>query len=181
MLFYKVIFFNRLIFITILFFYLMLIGCTAPTSITSKKDPAFDRKIERLFVVSFLSAAFGDSFAKYFEGSMISFFSSMPKTLNVEFLTVLELDLDLSIYDMKMKQFKPDTVMIVRAVGGTKNEFGQIIDTNIDISLFEPESEKIRKLIWRAKVFFTPLGGEKGNANVLAMGIINKLVEDGLI
>jgi hypothetical protein len=158
-----------------------LAGC-ATTKIISNKDPEYNEKLERVFIISQLEATLEQDFANAFHKSISSGFKLSG--INVAITEVSELELGPGDLLKQAGEFEAKTLMTIQFAGGKKSmDYGivQIIEARFDVSLINMKTEK---RVWRADVKFyprevtTPI---EEQAETLATGILNKLKEDGLI
>ena len=91
---------------------------------------------------------------------------------------ISSLELDDNVHLRRAKAFNADTVLSIRRNGGTKSQYGNIINVIYDSRLWDTGTNKV---VWRSSAQFvrglTPLP-DRGQQ--LAIDITNKMKEDGI-
>jgi len=154
----------------------LIAGCAAPTKISTNKAQNYTTEPKRIFVLTDIGSDFGTEYANGFQRKAISIVKDCGAEMQVQFLSALELDE--STYDQKRKAYKADTVLSIKRAGGTKSEYGVLIQVIYDIKLYDTLSNKV---VWRANTTFSRGGGlipvvERGET--LAIDLTNKMKED---
>jgi hypothetical protein len=157
-----------------------LAGCATTTKIISNKDPEYNEKLERVFIISQIEDTFNQAFAYTFNQSMSSGFklSGVDATIN----EVSRLELNPGFYLKKAEEYEAKTLMTIHFTGsGTYYYSDDLTSAEFDVSLINMKTEK---RVWRAKVNYSrgsAFRSDEERAETLATGILNKLKEDGLI
>lgn len=117
-------------------------------SITTEKDSSFDKKVERIFVITKVEERLNPVFAHSFEHSMISAFQSNGVDAIVT-VTSPESD-SLTDYSKEAETFAPDATMRIniKPIYRTRADgYQAIVGTDFDVSLIDTATEK---RVWHA-------------------------------
>ncbi len=156
----------------------LLSACAAPTKIVSNKATNYTAEPKRIFVLTNIGPDFGQDFSDSFQGKLAALVRGCGAVVEVSRISSLELDE--SVHAARMTKFRPDTLMTLRRSGGTRNEFGLLLDARYDAKLIDVRSNKT---VWRAEAVFNRGGtaiplSHRGEA--FAVDLTNKLKEDGI-
>lgn len=159
-----------------------LAGC-ARTTIQSKKNEAYKEKLVKTAIISSVQQHvkddLGSGFAQAFEEKLSAGLTA--RGVKVLVIAIDELGLDASVYDKKLAEFAPSTVLVVRPVGSLREGYGQVRAVRFDVSV-GPRSKSAAR-VWRASVELRvgDFTNVEMKAKTLAEDIIAKLIEDELL
>jgi hypothetical protein len=156
----------------------LLASCAAPSRIESNKAANYTTEPKRLFVLTAMHPEWGPNFAVAFEQRLGEVLSACGVT--TQFGRIGALDLDEKAKVEQMRRFGPDAVLTMRRNGGTKDQYGTLLNGVFDSRLSEVKSGAT---VWRASstvvrgALVTDVG-ERGA--VFAVELSNKLKQDGI-
>jgi len=152
-------------------------GCAAPSHIATNKSQAYTAEPKRVFVVDAMGPDMGRDFSDGFDGRLQALMRGCGAESRVTRVSTLELDERKRIDSMR--QFGPDSLMRITRTGGTKDQYGNLINAVYDVQLMDMKSNAT---VWRANVRFargiTFDMKERGGA--MATEIVDKMKADGL-
>lgn len=161
-------------------FSLILNGCSMPirepklAEFNILRLPSEPKEIKRISIVK--SGKFEYIGNEPFGAKMASLFEKC--NIAVQMITISPLDLDESIYDKKIKDFKPDSILYVKNRGSNtiRMQSSYISSQYFDIDLISINKE----LIWNAHVTIFPEGSGasfKNRSERFAIELSNKMKE----
>ena len=161
----------------------VLSGCMS-TEIKTRKDSAYHEKLTRTAVYSTVQATmhdgFGAGFASAFESQLAA--ALIAHGVEVIVVAVDELVLDTRLYEQRITEFAPRTVLSISPISSTRDGYtGAITAVLFDVAIGPPDPFPPR--VWRAAVEIrasTVVAPDK-KGKKLADDLIAKLVEDGLL
>lgn len=158
---------------------LAVTGC-ARVSVETKKSQDYDKKLDRVLVVFSELDRFGAEYRKLLRDRTVAEFEKRGVAARVgSGPDRLALDDGPSI-DAQAKGFNASTALVVKAMGGTVDTTGRVLNADMDAQLFELAS---RKRIWRGKIAYSTGGSLSSDADrveKLVVGIVDALDKDGL-
>ncbi len=154
----------------LVFFCAFILGCASPPTIESIKAPDYSGEPKRLFVLSVVETDFGKGFSSAFHKKLIEIASNCGATLEISQVSPLELNSNVHLE--RMKNFNPDSVLAIARAGGTKDEYGRVMNVQYNVRLHDYPSEKI---VWRA--IFNNISPADGGERFAIM-LTNKMRED---
>jgi hypothetical protein len=158
----------------------IFMGCSIGTSmvtIQATKDPSAVQKIGRLFILINHGDLGHPGYSRDLAADLQSTLSNPPPVLKISVISPLALDE--SVYDKKIKEFKPDAVLVIRLSTSVVDEAGGYPMLKYDVSLFDP---MMKKRLWRGAV--NNSGGTafiQRRMHDMAEAIVNQLRQDGFL
>jgi hypothetical protein len=142
----------------------------------SNKAAGYTKEPQRVFVITDIGTEWGNDYYNAFKGKFTALVSQCGATAQVSRISNLELDENVHL--RRAKAFNADTLLTIRRNGGTKNQYGTIINVDYDSRLRDLQSNKI---VWRSSAHFirglTPIH-DRGEQ--LAIDITNRMKQDGI-
>jgi hypothetical protein len=157
----------------------LLGACSASTRVSSRKDPDSTDKLRNIVVVSFVERALNAAFAQTFERKIRGRLAERGAKASV--ITVDTLGLEPDEIRRRIQEERPDHVLDIRPLRDRRSGDGALIEVEFDATV---KRTSATRLLWRATVAYT-LGIKQAaleeQADILAQGIVLRLVEDGLL
>jgi len=147
-------------------------GCSATTSIVSRKAPDFQDKLTDMFVISQVGSS-GEISPDLFKIELEQRAQGCGIRLGVS--NVSRLELDPEIHLTRMKSFGSRYLLTLAATGGTKTN-GTITQATYDARLYEEP----KRMVWRADVQLNLGGAVQAGSAELAHQLLIKLNADGV-
>lgn len=158
---------------------LAVTGC-ARVSVETRKSQDYDKKLDRLLVVYSELDRFSAEYRKLLRDRTVVEFEKHGVAASVgSAADRLALDEGPSI-EAQAKGFNASTALLVKALGGTVDTTGRVLNADMDAQLFDVAS---RKRIWRGKIAYSTGGSlntDADRAGKLVVGIVDALDKDGL-
>ena len=158
---------------------LVVTGC-ARVSVESKKSQDYDKKLDCVLVVFTELDRFSAGFQKLLRERTVAEFEKHGVTASFgSGPDRLALDDGPSI-DAQAKESHASSALLVRAVGGTVDTTGHVLNADMDAQLFDVAS---RKRVWRGKIGLNTGGSlntDSDRVEKLVVGIVDALAKDGL-
>ena len=120
-----------------------------PIKIGSVKTPLYRTEPQRLFVLADFGSQFGPEFGESFQREFLSNAKDCDLEADVSLKTPLDLDEDAHL--VKLRAFKPDTVMLINRHGGQVDRNGRQLSMVYSVKLIEVKSGNTT---WEAIVDF---------------------------
>ncbi len=161
-----------------------LFGCaTTQTEISSKRGEEARNPVDSMVVVSHLAKG-NESWAGTFETTLVREMKKTGLRAKVQTVSPGAGESEKARYTAELKAFDPATILVVKLLGGTKNQYGDIMEERFDATLFRNARRKTdRKVLWNARITLKPGGSQmSGSAyGVLARDLVNQLRADQVI
>jgi hypothetical protein len=156
---------------------LLAAACAAPSRIVSNKSAEYTQEPMRVFVVTDIGTEWGADFFNAFKSRLVPIVAECGGTVEVSRISAVELDE--TVHVRRAVAFKADSILSIRRNGGTKDQYGGILDVTYDSRLVDMKSNKV---VWRSSTRFVRAGlvpiAERGQT--LAVELTNKMKTDGL-
>ena len=157
------------------------LGACAATKVESNKAADYSGEPKRVYVLfnDPNVAQLGSNFVTSFRGGLSSAAAACGAVL--ELGQVSPLALDDSQYEKDIQAFGADSVLVVKANGGTLDELGQRIEAIYDVRLIDVQT---RKTVWRANANLMSGGimtASTTKGESLSAAITDKMKNDGLL
>lgn len=147
----------------------MLPGCGTP--LTVRREPGYAKCINRLLVVSHMTAVtygLGNKADKHFRGRLVE----MDVEYRVVSVSPVATQTELDGYDRIARELRPEAILRIGAVEITYGPAGGIRDLIIDAVL---EDAATKRVVWRGR------GRTLPNMKAYADKVISQLQKDGLL
>jgi hypothetical protein len=156
---------------------LLACACAAPSRIVSNKAADYQKEPKRLFVVTDIGTDWGNDFFNAFRTRLATIVRECGATMEVSRITSLELDENIHL--RRATAFKADSILSVRRNGGTKDQYGGLIEVIYDSRLVDMQTTKVA---WRSNTRFAraPLFPLAERGQTLAVELTNKMKIDGI-
>jgi hypothetical protein len=157
---------------------MLLFGCAPTTRMATNKAQTYAGDPKRIYAVFSVRAQFGKDFSEGFEQKAIAIAKECGAMLEAANLNGLELN-DGGVRS-RMRAFGPDAVLTMRSTGGTKDQFGTVLDATYDVRLMDVASNKT---VWRASTKVTSGGllmPARDRGASFAGDLMNRLKRDGI-
>ena len=155
---------------------ILISACAAPAHMTSNKAATYTKQPKRVFVMTNIGDEWGQAYYEAFQAKMVALLKECGTEARLDRISRLELDE--SVHSKRARASNADALLSIRRTGGTKNQYGTIIDVNYDSRLYDADTGKV---VWRSSAKFirglTPIA-DRGEE--LAVDITNQLKEDGI-
>lgn len=151
-------------------------ACAAPSRVESNKSQNYTAEPKRLFVFTEFGTEWGAAFRNGFHSRFTAIMADCKVAAQVVHMGPLDIDQKARVE--QMKRFKPDTVLSIRRSGGTKDQYGTLIQATFDARLTDVKTEAIvwrsNSTVYRGGLIIT--AEDKGRA--FAVDLTNKLKQD---
>ena len=153
-------------------------GCgSVSVTVQSTKDAQAVHKVERLFVIINHGDLGGQSYSEDLAHNLRLILSNPPPDLEIGIVSPL--DLDEKQHGAKIKQFKPDAVLVIRLTTAVLDPFGGYPILKYDASLFDA---MMKKRLWRGAVDNSGEGAlVKLRMSKMAEVLVTQLRKDGFL
>lgn len=155
---------------------LLAAACAAPTKIESNKSASYTGEPQRIFVLAEAVDEWGNGFVSGFEKQLVEVLRQCGAT--VQLSRIGKLDLNDKARAEEMRRFNPDAVLSLRRNGGTKSQYGNVLNVIFDARLLDVKSNSN---VWRSSS--TVVRGSSAidvaeRGETFAVELTNKLKQD---
>lgn len=151
-------------------------GCST-ISMQSVKDAGAVHKLNRLYIFVKCGEVKNLPMMNNLAAGLVNCFSNQPAKVQVTVTSPL--DLDPNVYDRQIKEFAPDSVLILSMTASVVDPYGGYPNMTFDAGLFNPATKKLE---WRASIV------NSGSTDVMdrrmrkmSDSIVNQLKLDGFL
>lgn len=156
---------------------ILVSACAAPAHMTSNKATSYTKQPKRVYVMTNVGDEWGNDYYNAFKGKIAEILRQCG--VESELSRISSVELDEKVHTKRARAFKADAVLSIRRSGGTKNQYGTIIDVNYDSRLYDVDTGKV---VWRSTAarFIRGLTPVADRGEELAVDITNTMKADGI-
>ena len=155
---------------------LCVVGCSTVT-MQSAKDADAVHKINRLYIFIKCGEIKQSTMMNNLASDLTNCFSNQPVMAKITVTSPL--NLDPKVYERQVKEFAPDSVLIISVAASVVDPYGGYPNITFDASLFDPGAPKMK---WRASIVNTgSTDAMERRMRKMAESIINQLKLDGFL
>lgn len=154
----------------------LLNGCAPVSRVQSNRAYDYRDEPRRLFVIANMGIGAPAGVYLGFERGMREFAARCVK--DIDFSRVDALELDSAVHDRRLREFDPDTHLILRFIGGAKYH-SQIVELRYDAQLVDMSS---KKRVWRAAMSIrSGLNSNEVVGEQMANDLVERMRADSIV